>query len=65
MGVEENEHGFLLSEGDEIDLATAVYQSVGAASMCWATVPTSVFDMVQAQTVAERLIAQIKALYEV
>lgn len=48
---------FYWGEGETPTLTAAVYQAVGAASVCWENMSgTGVFDDVRAREVAERLL---------
>lgn len=38
------------------DIETAIYQAIGAASLCWETTPTGIFDSTQAQAIGDTLI---------
>lgn len=43
-----------------LPIAAAVYQALGAASMCWSETPAGVFDSRQADRVGEALLAVIR-----
>ena len=53
-----------LSESVPADVYTAVWQAVGAASMCWAETPTSIFDTTRAEAVAVNLLHVIAAGFD-
>lgn len=54
--------GYILGEGEELTLENAVFQTVGAASVCWVGgTGDAVFDDRRANQVAQRLIADLKS----
>jgi hypothetical protein len=46
----------------ESNLERAVYQAIGAASMCWSEPPDGVFDSERAEQIGKQLLLQIKSL---
>ena len=44
------------------DAETAIFQALGAASMCWDPTPTGVFDSRRAENVGEELIVHLRRL---
>lgn len=52
---------FEFDEREDADLASYVFQALGAASMCWNPRPsTAVFDSTQAKEIGEALLKKIK-----
>lgn len=57
--IDTEEFEFQFSDGEEDRLASAVYQALGAASMCWSGPPQGVFDSSRAKVIGEKLLAFI------
>jgi hypothetical protein len=54
---------FHFYDGEEVDLESAVYQALGAASVCWESLEYSgVFDSNRAAAVGRALINKVKEL---
>ncbi len=51
---------FQPSEGQELSVEEAVFQALGAASMCWDTTPTGIFDSTRAKEIGDALMAELR-----
>lgn len=51
---------FQVGEDEVFTLENAVFQALGAASMCWSETPTGVFDSERAKEIGDRLVAWVR-----
>ena len=52
---------FLQMDGEPLSLESAVFQALGAASMCWVPLPNGVFDSDRAKDIGDKLVAWLGA----
>lgn len=52
---------FQLNEDGKLPLESAVFQALGAASMCWSETPKGIFDSTRAKEIGEALLLKIRA----
>jgi len=57
--VEQQPFEFQTEEDGTLSLEAAVYQAIGAASVCWDDVPHGLFNSDRAKTIAEALMQRI------
>lgn len=50
---------FQLDEDGAVSVESAVFQALGAASMCWSETPTGVFDSTKAKEIGEALLEKL------
>lgn len=50
---------FIVRDGEELGIEEAVFQALGAASMCWSEAPHGVFDSRKAEEIGQALIQVI------
>lgn len=51
---------FTEREGEPLTLETAVFEALGAASMCWTETPTGIFDDTRASVIGHALVERIR-----
>ena len=49
---------FNLDKADSLE--GAIYEAIGAASMCWINIPTGEFDSTKAKELAEELVDEVR-----
>lgn len=47
---------FIVRDGEELGLEEAVFQALGAASMCWSEPPNGVFESRRAEAIGQKLL---------
>lgn len=55
---------FQVGENGELTLEEAVFQALGAASVCWSESPTGEFDSERAKAIGDRLVGWINTHVE-
>jgi len=50
---------FTRDPNGSLDIESAVFQALGAASMCWSQTPKGVFESTWAKQIGERLLEEI------
>src|SRR5580698_10021731 len=57
----DNSFDFDRDHDGTLKLENAIFQAIGAASVCWTETPSGVFDSDKAKIIADKLIAEIKS----
>lgn len=54
-----------IPEGTEERLLSAVYQAIGAASVCWTESPTGIFMAERAKQIAEAVVSEVREWHRI